>query len=187
MKRLPTDEQISNPAVQRIWEEIVYSMDEYTNDSYLSKFYLPEDILIHCRSSASVFTQLLYSPIPSAEIAKKTRLYSLFYLSMTYGVQVYLKERSISKGYTPYEITKNPELIRLARNKIGRALSEGIKVKSPISQVMDIFLTHLNAHQYIRKFSIKGREFNAEKLDNLLPASVMWGYLTASELITDKK
>lgn len=187
MKSLPSnEEQIENPEVQRIWEEIICSMDQYTNDSLLSKFYLPEDLLTHCRGAATVFSQLLYTPIPSSTDTSKTRLYSLFYLTMTYGVQVFLKERSITTGYLPYEITNDPGLIRSARCKVGRVLSEGIKIKPPVSQVMDIFLTELNAHQYIRRFSLKGREFNSEKFDNLLPAAVMWGYLTAGELIIDK-
>lgn len=187
MKRLPdNEEQIDDPMVQRIWEEIVFSMDQYTNDSQFSKFYLPENLLIHCRSAATIFTQLLYFPIPSTHEAEKTRLYSLLYLAMAYGVQVYLKERIATKGYLPYYIMSSPDAIRSARSKIGRMLSEGIKVKSPVSQVMDIFLTELNAHQYIRRFSLKGRELNTKKFDNLLPAAVMWGYLTADELITDK-
>jgi len=187
MKRLPSkEEHVSDPVVQRIWEEIVCSMDQYTHDSTFSKFYLPENILIHCRSSATIFTQLLYRPIPSSEIAQGTRLYSLFYLSMTYGVQIFLKERNINKGHVPFEITTNPHDIRAARNMVGKSLSEGIKVKSPVSQVMDIFLIQLNAHQYMRKFIIRGREFNSEKFDNLLPASIMWGYLTAQELIREK-
>ena len=105
---------------------------------------------------------------------------------MAYGVQVYLKERIITKGYLPYNTISNPDAVRSARNKIGRMLSEGIKVKSPVSQVMDIFLIELNAHQYMRRFNLKDRELNTEKFDNLLPAAVMWGYLTANELIVDK-
>lgn len=161
-------------------------MDQYTNDSQVSKFYLPENLLIHCRSAAAIFTQLLYFPIPSTREAEKTRLYSLLYLTMAYGVQVYLKERIITRGYLPYNIISNPDAIRSARSKIGRMLSEGIKVKSPVSQVMDIFLIELNAHQYMRRFNLKNRELNTEKFDNLLPASIMWGYLTASELIREK-
>lgn len=187
MKRLPDkEEQVIDPAVQRIWEDIVYSMDQYTHDSALSKFYLPEDILIHCRTAANIFTQLLYSPIPNPDEVKRTRLYGMLHLSMTCGVQIYLKERALTKGYLPYRIIKDVQSVRHARNKIGRLLSEGIKVQPPVSQVMELFITQLNTDHYIRRFSLKGREFNTEKFENLLPAAIMWGYLLAQELVVNE-
>lgn len=187
MKRLPDqEEQVIDPAVQRIWEDIIYSMDQYTHDSAVSKFYLPEDILIHCRSAANIFTQLLYTPIPSPDEVKKTRLYGMIHLSMTCGVQIYLKERCLTRGYLPYKINNDSETVRFARNKIGKLLSEGIKVQPPVSQVMELFITQLNTEHYIRRFTIKGREFNAEKFENLLPAAIMWGYLLAQELVVNE-
>jgi hypothetical protein len=186
MKRLPDqEEQIIDSTVQRIWEDIVYSMDQYTNDSTLSKFYLPEDVMKHCHMTANIFTQLLYSPIPTPQEAKKTRLYAMIHLAMTCGVQIYLKERSLTKGYSPYHISKDEITIRDARIKIGKALSEGIKVKPPVSQVMELFITQLNTSHYLRRFSLKGYEFNSEKFDNLLPAAIMWGYLLTQELVID--
>lgn len=187
MKRLPSSEHEEiDPIVNRIWEEIVYSMDEYTNDSTLSKFYLPEDILIHCRKAAQVFAQLLYTPIPSQDEVKRTRLYGLLNLSMTCGVQIFLKERSYSKPYAPYKINVESNHIRNVRNKVGKLLSEGIKVQPPVSQVMEIVITNLNTDQYIKRLSLRGKEFNAEKFENLLPAAIMWGYLFAKELIIEE-
>lgn len=187
MKRLPSnEEQEIDPTVNRIWEEIVYSMDQYTHDSNLSKFYLPEGILIHCRSAAEIFAQLLYTPIPSKEEARRTRLYGLLYLSMTCGVQIFLKERSLSKPYAPYRIHTDPDLIRIVRNNVGKLLSEGIKVQPPVSQVMEIFISNLNTEQYVKRLSLRGKEFDAEKFDNLLPAAIMWGYLFAKELVADE-
>ncbi|GIW61299.1 MAG: hypothetical protein KatS3mg089_0151 [Patescibacteria group bacterium] len=187
MKRLPnTEEQAIDPIGLRIWEEIVYSMDQYTNDSVLSKFYLPESLLEHCRKASFIFAQLLYTPIPSTEEVKRTRLCGLLYLAMACGVQIYLKERSISKQYTPYRVVTDEQTIRLARNRVSRALTEGIKVQPPISQVLDLIITNLHSDQYIKRFTLKGKEFNSEKFDSLLPAVIMWGYLFAKELITDE-
>ncbi|MBI5044956.1 MAG: hypothetical protein HZC02_03450 [Candidatus Levybacteria bacterium] len=185
MKSLPSDEGQSVGTVLRIWEEIIGSMDQYTHDSLLSKFYLPEEILTQCKKSAEIFAQLLYSPIPSSKEIEKTKLYGLMYLSMACGVQIFLKERSIEKGYTPYKIANDPAHIRNTRLKIGNMLSEGVRVKSPVSQVIDLFIFHLDTNSYIKKFSIKKKEFNAEKFEDLLPAAIMWGYLTAKELVVD--
>lgn len=187
MKRLPNTKEIElDPTVQRIWEDIVYSMDQYTHDSTLSKFYLPEDILSHCRKAANIFAQLLYAPIPSAEEVRKTRLYGLIYLSMTCGVQLYLKERALTKPYAPYHIKTNSQDIRIARTLVSRMLSEGVKVQNPVSQVMELILSNLQIDQYIRRLTLKGREFNAEKFETLLPAAIMWGYLFAKELVIDE-
>lgn len=188
MKRLPSkeEEQAIDPTVQRIWEDIVYSMDQYTNDSTLSKFYLPEDILAHCRSAAGVFAQLLYTPIPSKDEVKRSRLFGLLYLSMTCGVQIFLKERSMTKGYVPYRVLQDDAILREARNHVGKMLSEGIKVQPPVSQVMELFLEQLSTDHYVRRMSMRGREFNAEKFENLLPAAIMWGYLLSQELIIDE-
>ncbi len=184
MKRLPnTEEQELDPTVLRIWEELVYSMDQYTNDSVLSKFYLPELILEHCRKAAFIFAQLLYTPIPSIDEVKRTRLSGLLYLAM---VQVYLKERAIFKQHAPYRFATDEQTIRLARNKVSRVLTEGIKVQPPTSQVLDLIITNLHSEQYIKRFTLKGKEFNLEKFESLLPAAIMWGYLFTKELIIDE-
>lgn len=187
MKRLPEhEEQQVDPTVNRIWEDIVHSMDQYTNDSVLSKFYLPEEILLHCRKASNIFAQLLYTPIPTTLHVNKSRAYGLLYLAMTCGVQIYLKERILKKGYTPYRIVLDDAIIRTARNKVGRVLSEGIKVQSPVSQVMELFIEELTREHYTKRMNLKGHEFNEEKFDNLLPAAIMWGYLLTQELLIDE-
>lgn len=187
MKRLPDNKkQMIDPAVQRIWEDIIYSMDQYTNDSVLSKFYLPEELLTHCRITANIFTQILYTPIPTSDEASKTRLYGMFHLAMSCGVQIYLKERSLIKGYLPYKIISDPNLIRSVRNKVGKQLSEGIKVHPPVSQVMELFINQLNTKRFMKRFTLANREFNTEKFENLLPVAIMWGYLLAQELVVSE-
>lgn len=186
MKKLPSqEEQIINATAQRIWEDIIYSMDQYTNDSMQSKFYLPESIQAHCSQASVIFTQLLYNPIPRPEKIKRTRLFTMMQLAMTCGVQIYLKERMLNKGFSPYKISNDEKIIREARREIGKSLSKGIKVKPPVSQVMELFITELNTPRYLRKFYIKGHKFNSDKFDNLLPAAIMWGYLLIQRLLID--
>lgn len=187
MKRLPSnEEQPVEATVNRIWEDIVYSMDQYTDDSSLSKFYLPEDILTHCRTAARIFAQLVYTPIPTNKQILKSRAYGLFYLAMTCGVQIFLKERVLTKGYVPYKIVIDDDIIRTARTKVGKLLSEGIRVQSPVSQVMELFIEELTREHYTKRMSMRDHEFNTEKFDNLLPAAIMWGYLLTQELLLDE-
>ena len=92
----------------------------------------------------------------------------------------------MSKGYVPYKIVVDDAIIRTSRNKVGKILSEGIKVQSPVSQVMELFIEELTREQYTKRMTIRNHEFNAEKFDNLLPAAIMWGYLLTQELLVDE-
>src|SRR4051812_32998193 len=100
MKRLPNnyyDLLESNPTARTIWENVAYSMDSFTHDSFTSNFFQPEAIINECRSMAASFTVLHYAPIPDMKKIYRSRLYALFFLSLCCGVQIYIKERSILK------------------------------------------------------------------------------------------
>jgi len=185
MKSLPDKEEVGSmhPHSLRIWEEIVSSMDQYTNDSPKSKFYLPEELLAPVSLAAITFTQILYTPIPSRKSAKGSRLFDLFYLAMTCGVHIYLKEQRITHGYYPYVVQTDPNILREVRNSVGKTLTNGVTVVAPASEIMQIVVEELKSDVYMKHFLVKNREFNVEKFHNLLPAAVMWGYHTAKELV----
>lgn len=185
MKSLPDQEDVLllHPHSIRIWEEIVSSMDQYTSDSLKSKFYLPEELLALCQDTSITFTQILYRPIPNKKGAKRTRLFDLFCLAMTCGVHVYLKEQRLNNGYYPYIVQNDPNIIREVRNSVGKILTQGVTIVAPVSEIMQIIVQELKSDIYTRHFLLKNREFNIEKFHNLLPVAVMWGYLTAKELV----
>lgn len=184
--KLPKKEQLHvNDSANSIWEHVVHSMDQYTNDSHLSKFYLPEEIVPHCREAASIFTQIHYAPIISTEEAYKSRLYSFFLLSTLCGVQIYLKERSVINKLSDYNITVNQDAIHDAKRKVSRQLFDGAVILETIDQVMSLFLTQLMMLKQKRRFQLKDHDFDEEKFDRFLPASILWGYLFAKEVVTD--
>lgn len=189
MKSLPDkeDASIMHPHSLRIWEEIVSSMDQYTNDSPKSKFYLPEELLSLVEHAAITFTQILYMPIPNRKSARRSKLFDLFYLAMTCGVHIYLKEQRLNHGYMPYLVQGDQSILREVRNSVGKTLTEGVTVVAPVSEIMQIVVDELQSDTYLKHFPIKNREFNVEKFHNLLPAAVMWGYLTAKELVLFKE
>lgn len=176
--------QIDSTATS-IWEHIVYSMDQYTNDSQFSKFYLPEEIIPHCREAASIFTQVHYAPIISTEESYKSRLYSFFLLSMVCGVQIYLKERSVLNHLKTYAITSDDKEISEAKRKVSRQLFDGAVILDTIDQVMNLFLTQLMMLKQKRRFTIRNHDFDDEKFERFLPASILWGYLFAKEIVID--
>lgn len=185
MKRLPKKVEYIDPIAQSIWHTVVESMDQYTHDSVLSKFYLPEEIIIHCRSVASIFAQIHYAPLLEPEEAYKTRLYALFLFSMMCGVQIYLKERVMLKNYPYYRILTDKKAVREAKHKVTKSLFDGAVILETIDQVMNMFLTQLMVIKQKRRFTLKDKMFDDEKFDRFLPASILWGYLFAKEMIVD--
>lgn len=185
MKRLPKKVEYIDPVAQNIWYTVVDSMDKYTHDSVLSKFYLPEEIIIHCRSVASIFAQIHYAPLLEPEEAYRSRLYTLFLFSMMCGVQIYMKERTVLKDSHYYNILSDKEAVKEAKQKVTKLLFDGAVILETIDQVMNMFLTQLMVIRQKRRFTIKDRLFDEEKFDRFLPASILWGYLFAKEMIID--
>lgn len=176
-----------DPLAQQVWEDVIYSMDQYTHDSEVSKFFLPDEIITQCRTIAAAFAQIHYMPIPSTTEVYKTRLFGLFFLAMTCGVQIYLKERSVFMSYAPYTILQDAREIREARRKIFRQLEDGIEVFSPIDEVMELFIKQLTPVKAKIIRYTKDLEFNDKLFDKILPITLMWGYLFAKEMIIDEK
>ncbi len=185
MKRLPKEQITIDPLALQIWEEVVYSMDTYTNDSHVSKFYLPEELTKHCRLVAAAFAQIHYAPIPTTEQVMKTRLFGLFYLTIMCGIQAYLKERAIFTSYAPYTIQNDEKAIRELKNKIMHDLEEGVPVEAPLSEVMDLFLNQLTPMKQKIVKQTKNRIFHEDLFDKFLPMILVWGYLFAKEMVLD--
>jgi hypothetical protein len=184
-KRLPKEHIQIDPLALQIWEDVVYSMDTYTHDSTVSKFYLPEELTTHCRLVAAAFAQIHYAPIPKTEEIMKTRLFGLFYLTIICGIQTYLKERAIFTGYAPYTIREELSEIRELKNKIMHELEEGVPVDAPLSEVMDLFLHQLTPMKQKIIRQTKSRVFHEDLFDKFLPMILVWGYLFAKGMVLE--
>lgn len=188
MRNLPEqNEQLLDPLASQIWEDVVHSMTQYTNDSAASKFLPPEELLIHIRPIAAAFAQLHYTPLPPMKDIYKSHLYALFYLSIICGVQMFLKERAIRTQYTPYMLKVSSHAIRDAKRMVMQQLSEGIKVFPPINHTMDIFLSHMLTPRRLHRLPLKNAAFDQEKFDKFMPVTLLWGYLFAREVIQDQE
>ncbi len=188
MKSLPdSNEQLLDPMASQIWEDVVYSMNQFTNDSMTSKFLPPEEMLSAIRPIAASFALLHYTPLPTMKEIYKSHLYALFYLSIVCGIQMFVKERGIRKHNAPYQINADSNTVRDAKNNVMKQLAEGIKVFPPINQTMDIFLTHILTPRRIERLPLHDREFDSAKFDKFMPVTLLWGYLFAREIIIDKE
>ncbi len=188
MKKLPSQNagETIHPIAQIIWEDIIYSMDRFTNDSPVPKFFMPEEISNECRSIAAIFATIHFSPMPSMKRVYRSRLYTLFYFSMMCGVQMYIQERGLFKGNVPYAVQTDKYAIKLAKNKIVKQLMDGVKVFSPIDEVLELFLKQLSPlKEKIERYT-KDTHFDGNLFDTFLPAALVCGYLFAKEMILDK-
>lgn len=187
MRNLPDQsEPQPNLVASQIWENVVYSMGQYTNDSISSKFFPPEEVLLYIRPVAAAFAQLLYTPLPSMKDIYKSHLYGLLYFAMICGIQMYIKERALIKKSAPYSFITDSRNIRTAKNNVMRQLTDGIKVIPPINHTMDIFLSHLITPKRLSKLPIKNLEFDKNKFDKFMPVTLLWGYLFAREIIVER-
>lgn len=186
MRRLPK-EQISaiDPLALRIYEEVVCSMEQYTHDSILSKFYLPEHFLKHCRQTASIFAQIHYAPLLEPEKAVKSRIFGLFFLSMNCGAQIFFKERSIFTNFAPYSLYSEEDVVRDIKHRVTKMLFDGTTILETTDQAMKIFLEQLVTPKVVRRLDVFDHDFDIEKFDRFMPASILWGYLFAKEMVIE--
>jgi hypothetical protein len=78
------------------------------------------------------------------------------------------------------------QAIKLAKNKVTRSLFDGAVILETVDQVMNLFLAQLMMIRQRRRFAIRNREFDEEKFDRFLPASILWGYLFAKEMVLEQ-
>lgn len=189
MRNLPEQpERIieDNTLALQIWEDVVSSMSQFTHDSNVSKFTPPDEVLHYIRPTAAAFTQLHFTPLPPIKDVYKSQLYGLFYFSILFGTQMYIRQRALIKNHSPYTIRIDPKDIREAKHHVMKQLTEGIKVFPPINQTMDIFLTHILTPRRIERLPLKNSEFDRTKFDKFMPVTLLWGYLFAREIIVDR-
>ena len=170
----------------QIWEDVVQSMSQFTDDSIFSKFTPPEELLAHIRPIAAAFAQLHFTPLPPMKVVYKSDLYSIFYFSIIAGVQIFIRQRSILKNHQPYTVRTAPIELREAKNLVMKQLTEGIKVFPPVNQIMDIFLNHTITERRLERLPLKHTEFDSQKFNKFMPVTLLWGYLFANEVIIDQ-
>lgn len=185
MKRLPKAEISIDPLAQRVYEDVVCSMEQYTDDSAVSKFYLPEPLLSHSRKTASIFAQIHYAPLLTPAQAVKSRLFGLLLLSIICGSQIYFKERSVFTNFAPYQIRSNEKVIKDIKHRVTKMLFDGATILETTDQVMRLFLDHMVTPRMMRRLAMHDHDFDREKFDRFMPASILWGYLFAKEMIID--
>jgi hypothetical protein len=184
---LPEDEILQDPIAYRIWCNIILSLDEYTDDSPLARFYMPERLTVHCQPIAAAYTSILYTPPLDLENEEflQSHAYYIFLLASFFGVHIYLEERAFRTGRAPFAIGTDPEQIDLAKKSALTKLTTPSRVDPVVEQVMDKFLLMIGPATSEEKLTIPNKKISSRKYTNFIPAALFWGYYFASQMVID--
>jgi len=182
---LYTDNFLKHPNALKIWNEIIYSYNTFPNDSSISRFFLPEELIIEARSVAAAFTILLYNPQPDIKKIYNTKLYYMFLLSSVCGIQIFLKQRALETGFKPYKANLNKGKIENAKANALFLLTLGTSIPKAPHQVMKKFIFQLLSSKNTLQFRVKGSRFDKTRYQTLLNASILWGYFFAKNMLKE--
>jgi hypothetical protein len=174
---------LTHQTAYRIYQDILLSLESYYDDSFTAKFFLPEEISIHCKSVAASFTLLLYTPEPTIDDILNSRMYYLFYLTMMYGAQIYLKERGLATYHAGYKIETDEEEIEKIKNSVTDSMGDTFSITPEASMVMDLYKEQVSATTKRESLQIQSSTFQEKDVDRLIHGSLVFGYLFANEMI----
>ena len=95
--------------------EIFNLINQYTDDSTVAKFFLPDEIATACYGITAGFTACVYTPTLPPEKTLDSALLSFYYALVTYGFNLYLKERSLKTNASPYILPTEKKQIMQAQ------------------------------------------------------------------------
>src|SRR5258708_5425884 len=122
-----------------IASEIFNLINQYTHDSNVSKFFLTDEIAAACYSLACGFSSVIYTPPLEPENIKDTAILSLMYALMTYGFNIYLKERSLTTNAAPYSLPTDRKIVKKIQKKTLTLTSTGKLTSTPLAEkIIDI-------------------------------------------------
>jgi hypothetical protein len=169
-----------------IASEIFSLINQYTNDSNISKFFLTDDIARACYGLAGGFASVIYTPPLTPTEIKNTTILSFVYALMTYGYNIYLKERSLATNAAPYKLPTNPVLIKKVQKKTLSYTSKGKLVSTPLAdKIIKILINNIKNQIKMEELALKGHRLQKRKFLEYSKLSMYWGYNFARELLSE--
>lgn len=183
MKQKPKPfKKLHNQAIL-IAADIAGLMNQYTNDSAESKFYLPGEVSEPILLTAASFASQFYPRLDAAELSD-TAVFSMLYLAITYGFQVYLKELSIKTNSAPFSYPTDSQFVEKARNKIYELADKKELTTTDLSdEVFELFITNLKQNFIASEFQYGDSDIDRELFFAYIGVSLYWGYNFAKEII----
>jgi hypothetical protein len=167
-----------------IANEIFNLINEYTNDSSVSKFFLTDEIATACYGLTAGFTAVIYTPNLTPKQTVDATMLSFLYALMTYGFNIYLKERSLRTNSAPYNLPYDKKIIRKTQKKALARTAKGDLISTPLADnIIAIILENIETQIDISEFMLKGHRLNKRKFWDYVKLSLYWGYNFAEELL----
>jgi hypothetical protein len=167
-----------------IANEIFDLINEYTHDSHVSKFFLTDEVATACYSLTAGFASVVYTPILDPEQTVDAMLLSFFYALMTYGFNIYLKERSLKTNSQPYRMPSEKSVVKKAQKTTLTRTAKGDLISTPLADnIIALIIENIQNQMDINEFTIPGHRMNKRKFWDYVKLSLYWGYNFAGELL----
>ena len=171
-----------------IANEIFNLINEYTNDSHVSKFFLTDEIASACYSLTAGFTSVIYTPSLDAEQTVDATMLSFLYALLTYGFNIYLKERSLRTNSAPYRLPYDKKRVKKAQKRTLDRTAKGDLHSTPLADtIIALIIENINSQMDLNEFTIKGHRLNKRKFWDYCKLSLYWGYNFAGELLKEER
>lgn len=165
--------------------EIFNLINQYTHDSTVSKFFLTDEIARACYGLAGGFASVIYSPALEPDELKDTTILSFIYALMTYGFNIYLRERSLTTNAAPYVLPSEKAVIKKAQKKTLTITSKGTLVSTPLAdKIIAILVQNVKTQVDMDEMKLSKHRFHKKKFLDYTKLSLYWGYNFARELLT---
>jgi len=168
--------------------EIFNLINQYTHDSSISKFFLTDEIAHACYGLAGGFSSVIYTPALEPDDIKDTTILSFLYAVMTYGFNIYLKERSLTTNAAPYNLPADNTVIKRAQKKTLVLTSKGNLVSTPLAdKIIAILVENVRDQIKMEEMKLPGHRLHRRKFLDYTKLSLYWGYNFAKELLKDSE
>lgn len=168
--------------------EIFNLINQYTHDSNVAKFFLSDEIANSCYGLAAGFAAVVYTPALDPEETVDCALLSFLYALMTYGFNIYLKERSLRTNAAFYIMPTDPKLIKRIQKKTLDRTAKGDLLSTPLAdKIISIIFENIETQMDMSEFTIKKHRFNKKKFWDYTKLSLYWGYNFANMLLEPER
>lgn len=167
-----------------IANEIFNLINEYNHDSHVSKFFLTDEIAEACYSLTAGFTAVIYTPSLDPEETVDSMMLSFLYALMTYGFNIYLKERSLKTNSAPYRLPYEKKIVRKAQKETLTRTTKGDLSSTPLADnIIAILVENIRSQMDLADLVIEDHRMNKSKFWDYTKLSLYWGYNFAQTLL----
>lgn len=167
-----------------IANEIFNLINEYTNDSQVSKFFLTDEIADACYSLTAGFTSVVYTPALDPEETVDSMMLSFLYALMTYGFNIYLKERSLRTNSAPYRLPYEKKIVKKAQKETLSRTTNGDLTSTPLADnIIAILIENIRNQMDLKELIVPAHRLNKSKFWDYVKLSLYWGYNFAQTIL----